>query len=374
MYRKLVASLGMVALLIIPGLASALGLGEIEIHSALNQPMDAEIELVGFDVAEIDEIKVDLASQQVFERVGIPRPYILTRLKFTPTVSAGKPIIRVSSTDTVREPFLTFLVDLRWSKGKLLREYTVLLDPPVFGEQARATVQKPQVTTQAPKTPKITTTTASTPPKPAPRRPAPAVPKPEVSRPPVQTQSAAPSPEIADTSPPEEEEMVKIQRGDTLWSIAERFADESGVSINQMMLAIQEANPKGFGKDNINNLKSGVILRIPPAEAARKLSREQALAEVRRQWQVWQQGRQLADSADSAINVDSAAVDSSTVEAEPVSPEESKPVPKDSAEKSDASKLSILGDDEVAEGMSGEDAQAAVQQLRKQIALLKEGP
>ena len=122
MYRKIVASLGLAALLVVPGLAFALGLGEIEIHSALNQPMDAEIELVGFKADEIDELKVELADQQVFERVGIPRPYILTRLKFTPAVSAGKPIIRITSTDSVREPFLTFLIDVRWSKGKLLRE------------------------------------------------------------------------------------------------------------------------------------------------------------------------------------------------------------------------------------------------------------
>ena len=368
MYRKIVASFGLAALLVAPGLAFALGLGEIEIHSALNQPMDAEIELVGFKADEIDELKVELANQQVFERVGIPRPYILTRLKFTPAVSAGKPIIRVTSTDSVREPFLTFLIDVRWSKGKLLREYTVLLDPPVFGGQAKATVQKPTVSAPAPvpTTPK----TIASKPKPVPKQPAPIVAKPTPIKPPAPKLKPSPPPTVSDSSPPEDEtdQTLKTRRGDTLWSIAERYAQTSGVSVNQMMLAIQEANPNGFGKDNINNLKAGVILRIPPAEAARRFSRQEAIAEVKRQWQVWQQGRQLADTDDSAINVDTS---DAAVEAKPATDKTEATTPK-ADEDASGSKLSILGDDEVVEGMSGEDAAANAEQLRKQIALLKE--
>lgn len=368
MYRKIVASLGLAALLVVPGLAFALGLGEIEIHSALNQPMDAEIELVGFKADEIDELKVELANQQVFERVGIPRPYILTRLKFTPAVSAGKPIIRVTSTDSVREPFLTFLIDVRWSKGKLLREYTVLLDPPVFGGQAKATVQKPTVAAPAP-VPTAPKTVASKP-KPVPKQPAPIVAKPTPIKPPAPKLKPSLPPTVSDSSPPEDEtdQSMKTRRGDTLWSIAERYAQTSGVSVNQMMLAIQEANPNGFGKDNINNLKAGVILRIPAAEAARRLSRQEAIAEVKRQWQVWQQGRQLADTDDSAISVDTG---DAIVEAEPATDKTDVATPK-ADEDSSSSKLSILGDDEVVEGMSGEDAAANAEQLRKQIALLKE--
>ena len=366
MYRKIVASLGLATLLVVPGLAFALGLGEIEIHSALNQPMDAEIELVGFKADEIDELKVELADQQVFQRVGIPRPYILTRLKFTPAVSAGKPIIRVTSTDSVREPFLTFLIDVRWSKGKLLREYTVLLDPPVFGGQARATVQKPTVEAPVASKPKPVAST----PKPAPKKPAPTVAKPVPIKPPAPKLKPAPPPTVSDASPPEDkpDASIKTKRGDTLWSIAERYAQASGVSVNQMMLAIQDANPHGFGKDNINNLRAGVILRIPPAEAAKRLSRSEALAEVQRQWQIWQQGRQLADTDDSAINVDTSEP---VVDAEPATDAAPAATPKADTDSS-SSKLSILGDDEVVEGMSGEDAQANAEQLRKQIALLKE--
>ena len=87
MYKNIVALIFLVAMLINPGLVFAFGLGGIEVKSALNQPMDAEIELVKFNAAQIDEVQVELASQQMFERVGVPRPYILTRLKFTPMLS-----------------------------------------------------------------------------------------------------------------------------------------------------------------------------------------------------------------------------------------------------------------------------------------------
>ena len=357
MHKKIVASIILATLLICPGLVFAFGLGEIEIHSALNQPMDAEIELVGFNASEIDEVKVSLASQQMFERVGVPRPFILTRLKFTPAMSAGKPIIRVTSTEAIREPFLTFLIDVRWSKGKLLREYTVLLDPPVFGDQAKAAIQAPKVTkTPAPKpkakpiaktTPKPKTT--STPKVASPNVAQKTKPRP-VSRPPTPVKKT--------------KESIPVKRGDTLWSIAEPFAKKHGVSVNQMMLAIQEANPQGFDQANINNLKSGVVLRIP-ANGLDRYSSRQALAEVQRQWQVWQQGRKLSESTDNVVNVDSG-------DEKPVSESSDPAATKPEPAKTDSSKLSILGDDDVSEGKSGDDAKATLQDLRKQVNLLKE--
>ena len=357
MYKKNVALLVLAALLICPGLAAAFGLGEIDIKSALNQPMDAEIELVGFNSAEIDEVKVELADQQMFERVGVPRPYILTRLKFVPAISAGKPVIKVTSTDSIREPFLTFLIDVRWSKGKLLREYTVLLDPPVFGDKAKASIQAPKVATQtAPKA-----------------KPAPTTPR-TVSKAPRQQQvtspRAAPKPKarpIAESPPPEPlkktDQPVSVKRGDTLWSIAEPYARQKGVSVNQMMLAIQAANPAGFGQGNINNLKSGIILRIP-ADAASRYSDRQALAEVQRQWQAWKQGSQPIKETDSVVNVDAGEV----VE----NKELDTPTPKQDSAGADSSKLSILGEDELADGKSGDDAQATLKELRNQVNLLKE--
>ncbi len=351
MHKKIVA-LTLLATLLVgsPGLVFAFGLGEIEINSALNQPMDAEIELVGFNAASIDEVQVELASQQMFERVGVPRPYILTRLKFTPMISKGKPIIRVTSTDSIREPFLTFLIDVRWAKGKLLREYTVLLDPPVFGEKAKATIQAPKVAT-IPATKKPVSKPRAVATTPAPKVPTPSV------RP---KQAAVPS-TVSKSVPLKKTKSStrSVRRGDTLWSIAEPYARENGVSVNQMMLAIQEANPQSFTSSNINNLKSGVVLRIP-AEDLSKYSASEALAEVRRQWQVWKQVSQ----ADSAVNVDaSEMVDTEVMET---------PTPSEEQAKDASSSLSILGEGDAVDGKAGDDAKATLKELRRQVNLLKE--
>lgn len=256
MYKEVVAYWILATLLTCPTLVSAFGLGEIEIHSSLNQPMNAEIELVGFKADEIDEVKVELASQQMFERVGVLRPYILTQLKFTPALSAGKPVIKVTSTDSIHEPLLTCLISVRWAKG------------------------------------------------------------------------------------------------------------ESGVSVNQIMLAIQVADPQSSNQRNINNLKSGVVLRIPPQGASNYSTRE-ALADVQRQWQAWKQGSLIAESTDSAVavNVDSGEMVDSPANSLPTAEQQSESA-------TSSSKLSILSDDEVADGASGGDAKATLENLRKQVNLL----
>ena len=130
-------------LLLLPGQLLSLGLGEIEVDSALNQPLNAQIDLISARADELEEMRVELAPANVFDRVGVPRPYFLTQLKFKPvSLPGGGTAIRVTSKDPVREPFLTFLVEVTWPKGRLLREYTVLLDPPEFAQQ-----QAPQIAT-----------------------------------------------------------------------------------------------------------------------------------------------------------------------------------------------------------------------------------
>ena len=112
--------------------AVALGLGEIELKSSLNQPLNAEVELLSASDAELDELRVSIGSPEAFANAGIDRPLFLRKLKFDVMRNAeGNPVVRVTSRDVVREPFLDFLLELSWSKGRLLREYTVLVDPPV---------------------------------------------------------------------------------------------------------------------------------------------------------------------------------------------------------------------------------------------------
>ncbi len=132
-------SLGLaIAGLLAPSLSFALGLGEISTNSALNQPLDAEIELVSTSPGEVGNVSVKLAPNAVFDQVGIERTAVLEQLNFTPTVINGVPVIKVTSPGSIQEPFVNFVVEVTWPKGKLLREYTVLLDPPVLSDNAGA--------------------------------------------------------------------------------------------------------------------------------------------------------------------------------------------------------------------------------------------
>ncbi len=129
--RKL-ATAAAVSLALASGGAFGLGLGDIEMRSALNQPMDAEIRLTSVQAGELDGMIVKLASPAAFARAGIERSTALTNLRFTVDQSSGAPVIRITSQQPVVEPFLNFLLEIDWTQGRMVREYTVLLDPPVF--------------------------------------------------------------------------------------------------------------------------------------------------------------------------------------------------------------------------------------------------
>ena len=133
----------------------ALGLGDIRLSSALNQPLRAEIELISATPEELDSLRVLLASSETFARYGLDRPLLLQGVDFKVIRSGGIDgnVIRVRSQDPVTEPFIIFLVEATWSRGRLLREYTLLLDPPTFAPppvaESATAVTAPQQTTQA---------------------------------------------------------------------------------------------------------------------------------------------------------------------------------------------------------------------------------
>jgi pilus assembly protein FimV len=131
MHRKPTLPLALLAALIC-GDAFALGLGNIQVFSALNQPFNAEIELVDIRPDELDAIKASLAGEKDFMKVGSERHYFLTGLKFRPQVSRnGQPVLSITTTEPIREPYLDFLLEVNWPAGRMLKEYTVLLDLPV---------------------------------------------------------------------------------------------------------------------------------------------------------------------------------------------------------------------------------------------------
>ncbi|MEO0950814.1 MAG: FimV/HubP family polar landmark protein [Pseudomonadota bacterium] len=253
MHRWLAALVFAACLLAAQG-AQALGLGEITTRSALNEPMDAEIALLGATPDELTTLEVRLASRDTFDRYGIDKPSFLNNFRFKLRGGAN-PAIEITSTQPVTDPFVTMLVEAVWPRGRLLREYTVLLDPPTYAA--------PQAQTTAP----------------APVRRTPPPQRESRSSGAVQ-RSSAPAPARL------EGDQYRVQRNDTLWEIAERVRPDESVSINQVMLAIFEANPEAFD-GNINRLNAGAVLRLPSSDSLYNVNRSAALQEVRRQMQDW---------------------------------------------------------------------------------------
>ena len=264
---------------IVPLWVHALGLGELKLNSGLNQPLDARIRLLSPTPADLSSLKVELADMDAFRRAGIDRPFVLSQLKFEiETNESGPDYIKVTSRDAIREPFLNFLIEASWANGRLFREYTVLLDPPLYDPNAH------RIT----KTPAVTPTVAE-----KHEEAVPAKVKEEVSEKvteEVKPETAAMPPPIA-TGTTTESEYGPTVSGDTLWSIASRSRPDTSVSIQQMMLAILRANPDAFLNNNINGLKKGYILHIPERTELNTLSAGEALAQAKSQNAAWDEFR-----------------------------------------------------------------------------------
>jgi pilus assembly protein FimV len=271
----------------------ALGLGDIRMESALNEPLSARIELLSATPEELDNLTIAMASTDTFQRYGIDRPFYLQDIQFN-IVRSGRAdgnYVQVRSGAPMAEPFLTFLVEASWSRGRLLREYTVFLDPPTFAPPAADTTPAVQAPTRTAPSDSGRIERSAPPPaqrqQPAPR-PAPA-PRQADSQPAPQPRPApAPAPNPADFADIPGDEYT-VLRGDTLWGLASRIRPDFRLSMNQTMLAIFEANPDAFG-GNINILRAGATIRIPSADAIFEIDRGAAFEEAQRQNAEWSGG------------------------------------------------------------------------------------
>ncbi|GAB2189431.1 motility hub landmark protein FimV [Sessilibacter sp. MAH1] len=260
--------------------ALSLGLGEIKVNSTLNQPLDAEIRLLQVRDLTDQEVLVGIASNEEFSKLGVDRSFFLNNLRFKVVLdNPSGPIVKVTSTEIVREPFLNFLVESQWPSGRVLREYTLLLDLPVFSAQSSPVVQAPAATrntqtTQAPRTSTAPTTTTS-------------------QAAPV-TRSTSPTTAANTSAAPvnrgEGGTFGPVQSDDTLWEIAATHRPSSEFSIQQTMIAIQRLNPEAFINGNINLLRKGQVLRLPSEGDLRGLSQTQAVNEVAFQNSQWSSG------------------------------------------------------------------------------------
>lgn len=261
------------------GSAYGLGLGKLDLQSALNQEFKAEIELTNVRGLELDEMIPGLAAPSEFSRAGIERSYLLTDLRFKVVRNAnGKFVVQVSSNRPIVEPFLNFIVEVLWPNGRILREYTVLLDPPVFGNEGVQAIR-----------PASSAASASQ----SARRQSPATSQASQSSSPA---AATSSRNRLDQGAMSGNEYGMTGPGDTLWAIALETRPASDLSVQQTMLAIQRANPEAFINNNINLLKAGHVLRIPDAAEIRQQTFASAVDEVQNhneEFQAYRSGTQV---------------------------------------------------------------------------------
>lgn len=284
-----------VSLTFISTFASALGLGEISIHSTLNQPLDAEVELLQVRSLTEQDLVVGLAPHDAFERAGVDKTHFILDLKFDIDFDHPQGArVKITSTKPVREPFLNFIIQAQWPSGRLLREYTVLVDLPVFSG-AKST----SVNTAAKARPSAPTQTES---------------RPTYNRPsqPAQTTSRRPSAPSYDG-----ETYGPVKSSDTLWDIAVRVRPNQDVSVQQTMLAIQRLNPNAFIKNNINLLRRGQVLRVPNYNEITELSSREAIREVANQNRSWNNRDEQFDEGGAQLEGSKTYTATSTEQSQP---------------------------------------------------------
>jgi pilus assembly protein FimV len=251
------------ALLLAPSAVMGLGLGEIRLKSALNEPLSAEIDLVAATPEEVGALQAQLASAEVFQRYGLDRPAYLNSIEFRVGRGPdGRSVLLVRSSEAISEPFVSFLVDVNWSRGRLLREYTVLLDPPVMAAAG-----------DGPAPAAIAAPTSMPAPAPVPS-----------ARPPV-----------AETARTTDGSTYTVQRGDTLYQIAGSHAGGDHRAAQRLMIGIFRANPEAFN-GNINQMRAGAILRVPGSSDLADIDAADAAGEVRRQTAAWRAAGGGADA------------------------------------------------------------------------------
>jgi pilus assembly protein FimV len=265
-----------VCLAFMPIYGLAAGLGKLNINSGLGEPLKAEIELLSVTPDELSTLSAAVASEEAYAVQGIPRLGIHNNIKVELIKNAdGSPALRLRSLQPIVDPYLDMLIQVDWASGRLLREYTILLDPPEYKQEVidepvyKSNINKPVVDQNLVNEPSRIGSSAETAHQ--------ATPKSKKSK---KTISKLPAP--LDESPATANDRAEVtsHRGDTLNSIAKDVQVE-GVSLDQMLVGIFEANKNAFVDGNMNRLKVGQIIKVPPKEALIAVDTQQARKEVK---------------------------------------------------------------------------------------------
>jgi pilus assembly protein FimV len=277
-----------------PGAANALGLGDIHVDSGLNEHLAAEIDIVGATASELTELQAAVANRETFLHYGADRPGFLSSTTFKVTQdSQGRPVLAVRSSESFTEPVVNFLVDLHWRNGEMIRQYTLLLDPPGFAASTPAAPSIPVAPAAAAPIAQIMAQTVSR----------------QADPPRDQADSAD------DRGAARKTTHVKIGARATLRGIAWRVGERSESDLQRMMIAIFRANPSAFD-GNINRMHRGAVLTIPARAELAAISKTEAKREVQTQMAAWRShtsaGGAASQSAAASPNVAAASNSAAT--------------------------------------------------------------
>ncbi|MFA5171604.1 MAG: FimV/HubP family polar landmark protein [Sulfuriferula sp.] len=308
--KKMVSCLSAAMLLLAQAPAYSAGLGKLSINSALGQPLNAEIEVLATDPTELATLQARMASPEAYRNANVDMTGVLSSLKFVlEKRPGGRSVLKVSSNKPINDPFVDMLIELNWGGGQMVREYTLLLDPPGMGSAntnnnitvTPATTSTPTSATSsiAPVAEKSSVNNVSN--ERAATKVAPekalvpkTVVKPKTVPPvasklvevaPAKTESAAPSNDLA-VMPA----TITAKRGSTLSSLAKEVKPE-GVKLEQMLVGLYRQNPSAFD-GNMNQMKAGKILKVPSKEEVAAISQADAVREIKLQANDWHSYRQ----------------------------------------------------------------------------------
>jgi pilus assembly protein FimV len=386
-----------------PLAAFAAGLGKLTVLSPLGQPLNAEIEIVGLRPSEEDGLTARIAPLEAFQAAGIEPSAALNSIRFNVERRDARRILRVTSTQPMNEPFVELLVELQWQSGRLVREYTFLLDPPEYKARELALAPKPApakpaaAAEPAPAAPPPLTPEPKPEPVPEPApapqveakpvEPAPAAPpvaatEPEPAKEPAKEEPSKPQaakeePTKPEAAAPQDPKVHEVMKGDTLAKIA-RDNLPPGVTLNQMLVAIYRANQDAFIRENVNWVRAGRILNIPTPEGVGTVDVQEANRIVRSHMAEFREYR-------SRLAAAPATADAATGQRETAGPIEPKPeAPKPPAaqdqvrlSKADPQKPSASaaaaarGDDLAARERALKEAQSRISDLEKNVADLQ---
>ena len=335
------------ACLLLPLVSYAAGLGRLTLFSGLGEPLRAEVEIVALQPGDDDSLTTRLASPEAFRQAGIEYSPTLLTIRVALERRDGKPVVRLTSAQPVNDPFVDLLLELQWATGRLVREYTFLLDPPDYRERPRVEAA----------------------PAPSQASVAAAVPSPPSAA--VEARQLAAEPPGART--------YEVRKGDTLGRIA-RENKPDGVTFHQMLVALYRANPEAFISKNMNLVRAGRILKIPDSDAAVSIASADANRVVRAHTAEFAEYRAklaAAVAAKPATTAPGQREVSGRITAKPESPPSGAPKDQLKLSKADVTKPSAPSaraareDDKVAASRALQEAQSRVTDLEKNVTDLQ---